>query len=207
MQLLTNSQNNKKNYKNVSGWIGVLEPSSVKNKKKNTGIYLNKGFLCTKNSKVILEREEIGYRFHPENRLITGLIELQDFETTNTKDSFIKNEDWFLLEDVMENLLIKAIKRVSISAYINKVRESLDKISEVQNINIRNQDFIDVNYDFTIALEDIIEDLSDNLKKVIDDLKIKVDEKVWLEFKSKYIREKNMQEIEVEIAKKISKQL
>ena len=153
---------------------------------ENESNYLN----CTKNSKVILEREEIGYRFHPENRLITGLIELQDFETTNTKDSFIKNEDWFLLEDVMENLLIKAIKRVSISAYINKVRESLDKISEVQNINIRNQDFIDVNYDFTIALEDIIEDLSDNLKKVIDDLKIKVDEKVWLEFKSKYIREK-----------------
>lgn len=204
MKLVTDKKDNMSKKKNVSGWIGVLEPSIVKNSKKNTGIYLNKGFLCTKNSKVVLEREQIGYRFHPENRLITGLIELQDFETTNTKDSFIKNEDWFLLEEVMENLIIKAVKRISVSSYINKIREDLDRIFESQIMNdksiSRTEQCKDVNYDFAFAIEDVQKDLPENLAETIDDFKFKIDTRVWLEYKKKYIKEKNMNERRENIA-------
>lgn len=159
--------NNNQIKKLVRGWIGISAPSIEKNTKKGNGIYTDSGFLLTKNGKIISENITLGYNFHPESRLIRGLIELGDFETTTNKDSFIKNEDWQLLEKAIGKIFVEPIKKISSSDYIKKIRGSF----ESDNINI------DINKDFNNVFKRSIDNLNKyelsgrvlNIKNIIDD--------------------------------------
>lgn len=172
------SNENSEERRYVKGWIGIFNPGLEDNNKNNKDIYKYKGFLITKNGKIILEREQLGYEFHPENRLITGVVNLEDFIPTNTKDSFIKDEHWTILEEIMSKVFVKAAKKISVSSFIKHVRE---------NIKIGNENKFDLNNIFKEAISSNIEDMSvnDSILNRIDTIEYEICREVY----NNYVKE------------------
>ena len=129
----------------IKGKAGIL-PFNESNK----DIYQYSGFLVSKRGKIIQENGLIGYNFHPEKRLITGEVELPDFETLNNKSDFVRNKDWQVFEKIMKEFIVTPVAAVSNSKYLSKLRQYYQgqdkdesvKSSEEYNINSKLKAYI-----------------------------------------------------------------
>lgn len=105
----------------VEGSIGLKNPNKTPSLKDN-------GLTLYHNGRAILTNYMPGIN-HPEKRLIVGELNVIGLNTTLSKDDYVRNEQWHLFEESVNDLLIKPLQYISNTSNINRYKKYSNNIN------------------------------------------------------------------------------
>ncbi|MBQ3420739.1 MAG: ATP-binding protein, partial [Romboutsia sp.] len=178
----------------VFGWIGLLENTKGKNKSFQ-------GLNLIKNGNIIESNLCFGYSNHPEYRLITGELNMDEFETTVNKTNFARDKYFKEAEELIGEVLINTIISTGKSRE-NKKNKTYDIETKIKNNLILNIDDNEINkneilkkYSVLIRKNEEAINLNSNVNTIIiDDNRDEDIDKVDESFNDELIRNKEIKD-------------